>query len=262
MEPWEVCRLLTAVRSFTNWPVAHSGSPRDSIVDTHKLIEEHFLFIVSMKIEISDNFYQSESPKFPLRMDIELTHRGNSSSRKVYTLFHERLESPYAVCKIDDVLVNGETRKPMTFPSWWKQKFHYINGGPKNTIGEWPATSDELVKVMEEEYTVLYGDIDHNRHTNYSTYIKFCFDSIFNGVSNLKFKMVGSGNLDRGIKIMEMTFHGETNYRDTLIVELFEDYDKPNCVFCNVRKANHEVKCCSIFFEFYSKVDKQLEGKL
>ena len=58
-----------------------------SIVDTHKLIEEHFLFIVSMKKEISENFYQSENPKYPLQINVEFTHFGNSSSRKVYTLY-------------------------------------------------------------------------------------------------------------------------------------------------------------------------------
>ena len=261
MEPWEVCRLITAVRSFTNWPVAHSGNPLDSIVDTHKLIEQDFLFIASMKIDISESFHKLESPKYPLLVDVEFTHCGNSSSRKVYTLYHEKMNSSYAECQIDDVLVDGKSRKPMPFPSWWKQKFHYINGGPKNPIGQWPAATD-LVKVTEEEYTVLYGDVDTNQHTNYSTYIKFCFDSVFNGVSNGQFKMVDTENLNRGVKTLEMTFHGETNYRDVLTVELFEDYDRPGCVFCNIRKINVDGKYCTIYFEFNSREEQGFAGKL
>ena len=213
-----------------------------------------------MRIDISESFHKFENPKFPLYVDVEVTHYGKSSSRKVYTLLHENSSSPYAVCQIDDVLVDGKSRKPMPFPSWWQEKFSYINCAPKEPLDRWPS-SVNLVMIVKEDYLVLYEDIDTNVHTNYSTYVKFCYDSIYKGVCDAKFRMLKSEHLTRGCKSMTMTFHGETNYRDLLTVELFEDSARFGGVFCYVRKANGD-KCCTVCFEFYSEGEPEITGKL
>ena len=213
-----------------------------------------------MQIDISESFYKLESPKFPLNVDVEVTHRGNSSSRKIYTLFHEEVSSPYAVCQIDDVLVDGKSRKPMTHPPWWKEKFIYINNGPKELIGQWPSASD-LVKVTAEEYMVLYSDVDTNQHTNYSTYIKFSYDSIVKTAKDKSFRMLNVEHLEKGLKSLAITFHGETNYRDILTVELWEDSARPGCIFSIIKKPDN-IKCCSLVLEFYGPSGQCKAGKL
>lgn len=253
IKPWNLIDLVVSTRLFTQYPVEHTGNPGDSIVDTHHLQKEHFLFSVALKMDINRTFHDPEMPKFPLHAEVEVTHVGRSSSRRVYNIKHPDNPTPYITCAVDDVIVNKTSRQPTPFPDWWQQKYSYL---------ERPKVNFEKLKEIPDsvsgrsEVQVEFEHMDHNLHTTMSAYLKYCINAAFKIITHENYEgHLSSAYLGAGVKCIQMFFHSESNYGDTLIMEMLESSSKENEVYFKIKKRTasqeKEIECCFVVIEFY-----------
>lgn len=264
IKPWNLIDLVVSVRLFTQYPVDHTGNPKDSIVDTHRLQKENFLFAVALKMDINRTFHDPESSKFPLHGVAEVTHVGNSSTRRLFTIKHTKNTEPYITCAIDDVIVNKLSRRPSAFPEWWQQKFAHLKR-PKEKFQK-PIKSPETCS-SRSDICIEFEHMDHNLHTTMSAYLKFCINAAFKTVvSETHHGHFTSAHLHAGVKCIQMFFHSESNYGDSLALEMFENRSKANEVVFEIKKRTAKpdtfIDCCTVVLEFYEPTQPKLNGKL
>ncbi|XP_045209370.2 uncharacterized protein LOC123561193 [Mercenaria mercenaria] len=263
IKPWNLIDLIVSVRLFTQYPVEHAGNPCDSIVDTHLLMKENILFFVSLKIDINRHFHNPDSPKFPLTVTAEVTHAGNSSTRRRYTVKHTSMSSPCITCETDDVLVNKSSRRPTAFPDWWVKKYSNLIK-PKMKFEKPLKKSDAFTN--KSEMKVEFEHLDHNLHTTTRAYLKFAINATFKTAASERHGYIGIEHLRAGIKCIQMFFHGESNYGDILIVQTFENKSNKNEVLIEIRKHSasqeKELECCTVVLEFYEPTKLDIPGKL
>lgn len=264
IKPWNIVDLIVSARLFTQYPVKHAGNPCDSIVDTHLLMKENILFFVAMKVDINRIFHDPETPKFPLSIEAEVTHAGNSSTRRSYTVKHPSISTPYITCQCDDVLVSKSNRQPAMFPDWWKKKYSKLVKPKeifkKPSIHDGAYTKDYNMKVEFEH-------LDHNSHTTTSAYLKFSINAAFQTVRDNPSGYISIEHMRAGLKSITMFFHGESNFGDMLNVKTSENCCHGNVMLVEIRnlsrdKTGNDGLCCSVVLEFYEPMESENCSKL
>ena len=250
VQPWSLLRFFESVRACTFWDYKHNHPPTEteSLADFHVLLRDHFFFIVSAKLTVQKHFYDENAPKFPLYVKASLDHVGRSSKRLSYRLYHQDATEEYATCTVDDVLVSSKNRKPVAYPDWWMEKFGHMCKGKATTKFEIPKTL--ISEPNCTKYQVNLTDIDTYRHSNWSSYIKFCFESVYKHVLDNNYSNINQSHIDGGVKSINMIYKSESNLYDTLSVLTQEDSDFSNRVYGNILKEDGTV-CFQVMMDFY-----------
>lgn len=215
-------------------------------------------------MDINRIFHNPKSPKFPLLAEAEVTHAGKSSLRRVITISHPNNQhTPYFTCETDDVFVDKVSRRPAAFPQWWIQKYSHLI--KSKTKYDKPSKSGYFFS-NKSEMTVEFDMLDHNLHTTMSAYLRVCINAAFKAAVSDNCSHFGLEYLRAGVKCIQMIFHDESNYGDTLVVESFENKSKLGELYIDIRKRSsnqeNEIECCSVVLEFYKPGLADISGKL
>ena len=216
------------------------------------LLRDHFFFIVSAKLTVQKYFYDENAPKFPLYVKASLDHVGKSSKRLSYHLYHQDAAEEYATCTVDDVLVSSKDRKPVAYPDWWMKKFGRMCKEKATPNFEIPTT---LSETNCTKYQVNLTDIDTYKHTNWSAYIKFCFESVYKHVLDDNYSNINQNHIDGGVKSVNMIYKSESNLYDTLSVLTQEDKNFADRVYGNIIKEDGTL-CFQVMMDLYDTRDK------
>lgn len=263
IRPWNILDLIVSVRLFTQYPAksTETGSANDSIVDTHRLMQDHLLFIVGLKLDITRAFYDLDQPKCPLSVDVSVSHVGNSSTRRVFKIVHPSLEKSgetFATCEIDDTIVSKVTRKPAAFPDWWIEKYGNLRA-PKSKLAV--ASPEENAIIFSDNYDVEFEHIDHNKHTTTSAYVKFCFNAAFRNVQKCNYRTVTSEHFSSGMKTAVVLFFRESSFGDVLTIHSWENEHESGFLSFQCKNQSGEL-CCSMSVWFHQPGENVPGGRL
>ena len=127
MHPWNLLHLIESVYRESSFPKFPNNPPQlKSFADLHHILHENTFFMVGVGININKHFYDEDSPKFPLSVNMKLDHVGKSSKRLLFQLYHNDVATEYATVQWDDVLVSDVDLKPVAYPAWWMEKFAHL----------------------------------------------------------------------------------------------------------------------------------------
>jgi acyl-CoA thioesterase FadM len=204
--------LIESARAFSFWPIKDSSG---TFVDSHVLLRDNLYFIASASIDIDSRFYEETCPKYPLSITKTLDYLGKSSSAITSVLECPSQSFPYATCRIQTVLVDSKTRKPMPYPDWWREKYApYIQGGQPMIMPQLEKTGD----VHRYTTKVSYSDIDAYLHTNWQSYVSFCMEAFYDNVFHHQNKQVDREIMGKRLKSFEAGFRKESSMGDELDV--------------------------------------------
>lgn len=253
MAPWSLLTLFESGRAFAFWPIPHAERPEGSFLDSHQLLAKDLYFIATAKLHIDKEFHNSNAPKFPLTMDKVLSFVGNSSFRLDSTLNHPENSKPYATCSVQTVFVDSTTRKPKVLPDWWKEKYA-CDLKKENHLKFEDFVKNDSITYHSFPLTVCPRDTDSYHHSNWTSYIRFCYDACVHGVANSQYRNITEASIEQGIKTLDVTFKNESSDGDNLDIVSWEDQDDNNTIRFEVRKDH--VICCLVNICFYSTESK------
>ena len=239
--------LFESARSSAFWPVARSERPQDSFADFHKILMNNFFFIVTARMDINQCLYSLATPKFPLTITKTLDFVGSSSKNLTSVLEVAGIDAPLATCSVQTVLVDPNTRRPTPFPDWWREK--YLSAVEEKT----PFKMKSLVRPDNSllfPHTVYFGDTDSYRHTNWVSYVRFCYDACMDGMWRERYGRMRLSEAEKGVKSFEITFKKESSVGDRLVIYSWEN-EEPNGLSFEIMKEND--LCCQANISFHTK---------
>lgn len=210
------------------------------------ILKNHFMFIVGANIKIEKDFHKPEAPKFPLYMKTGLKHVGKTSKTLYYDLYHAGTDQLYFTCDITDVLVSESNRKSVSFPEWWLEKYANSVTSPKAPPCTEPMPSGQ---VLSTNVRVWASDTDTHKHVNWATYLRYCYESLYDHVTNQAYGSVDKNALDAGIQTVNLIYSREANYGNNLVVLSWDSSVISKTVNFNVmRDADMCCHCNLTFF--------------
>ncbi|KAK3579301.1 hypothetical protein CHS0354_033385 [Potamilus streckersoni] len=254
VEPWNMLALFESCRAFTFWPMPHASNPDEAWLDSNVLYRDNSFFIVGTTLKVDPEFNKFESPKFPLFVDSKLEYVGTSSKGIAYSLFHQKRTRPYLVCEIQDVLVNTKTRKPVPYPDWWKAKYANLCKG-KQAIPILSTVRPIERGLVTNYVKVTIRDTDTYNHTNWTSYVRFCFDALYENVFESRYNRPLTPLITGGLKHLSASFKKESLAGDILAVESWENPEAEDNVEFEIKK-NDEL-CCHVTMSFFNVKDRE-----
>ncbi|ESO11002.1 hypothetical protein HELRODRAFT_167520 [Helobdella robusta] len=128
------------------------------------------------------------------------------------------------------VFMDGVTRQSEKPPQWWIDKYKYRSDDRLKLVNQKFSIPQDK-NVFRHPVRILYNDIDFYNHTNYKSYVCYCFE-IANQAVNHKFFLDGfnsSGDiLNREVKLIEVSYFGESVPDDVLEVSMWIDPNDEN----------------------------------
>jgi acyl-CoA thioesterase FadM len=145
------------------------------------------------------------------------------------------------------VTVSKETRQPTPLADWWKAKYASAVVEDKRLIVPMINVPD---KTHVYQMKVPWSDIDGYKHTNYISYIQYCFEASMDAVVAGFYSKFKDDMLLYHVKEMEVAYKGETKAGDELQVATWENKEDPFKLHFDIRKAGSTVfQNSGIFYE-------------
>ncbi|XP_060071900.1 uncharacterized protein LOC132551774 isoform X2 [Ylistrum balloti] len=246
--PWSLLHLFESTRAFSFWPMPAAERPEGSFADFNQLLMDNFFFIATANLSIERQLYDEFTPKFPLSVTIHLDFVGRSSFLLTSSLAHMDTE-PYAVCKVQSVLVNSTTRKPTPFPDWWRRKYLHNTCLSGTALKMKDLLEAKIDQCYQHDVIVYPRECDSYFHTNWSNYVRYCSDTVSFGVLHKKFKNITEKTLEHGIKELEISLLRESNVGDKLNIVSWETNDGLNF---RILKDSHA--CAQMSMSFFQDI--------
>ena len=237
MLPWKMLTLVESTGSTNSfWDASDETDPGGFAMQV----------TVFARYEFSQSFYDIDSPKYPLYMDIKHDYLRRTSKCCKRLLWHASATEPYAVAYDIDVKLDSTTRKPKPFPESW---FKYGIPGEPSTVMKhnFPPRPDKGVFYTERK--VQYSDTDSNHHANYAFYVKACYDSLFENIARGNFPDTTNTFIDAGVKSFEVTYKQEAFLGDVLTVASWVDSINSNVYYFEL--LVNSCTCTLVTFEFF-----------
>ena len=239
--------LLDSAVTFAYFPIPYADRPNDSFLDIHKFHKDFLFFTVSSRVEVNQNFYKLSSPKYPLTITTRLSHMGKTSFYLKSDLLSPVQKEPYATFTFMTVIVDPKTRLPTPGPDWWREKF----GKPSHPVT--PKRMDPLQQPENPEclsLRVAYSDTDDNCHTNWTTYIRACYDAFMDSALRKTYRHVSEEEAHKGVKYLDITFKKESGIGDKLDVYSWETDKREDKELGFEIKKGSDV-CCQAIMGFH-----------
>ena len=212
----------------------------------------HSLFMaVWEKIEIFPAFHQETSANFlkilPVKIIGVLDYVGYTSQAWKGEIQNEdgkvlATERSVFVC------VNAESRRPVPFPSWFREKYAAFTK-PKNP-------SQAVKKVAKPEHVFFsykmktaFSDTDSNLHVRHSKYMRYCVDCAETATAAGFYSGIKDNFLLYRAKSLTTQNSGESRAGEELIIHTWEDASNPLLLYFQIEKEEKSI--CFFTIEMY-----------
>ena len=151
-------------------------------------------------------------------------------------------------------LISKQTRKPVLVPEDWEKKYaSAVVENERLVVAVEAVPADDDKRLALYELRVRWNDTDAYKHTNYLSYVKFCFDAAQNAISEGVYSAFSGDVLHYGVKAVEMVYKAESRANDVLTIVSWEDeYDPYKIHFSMNQKSNNSLVYQSRI-EFYPR---------
>ena len=179
-------------------------------------------------------------------IDVHLGYIGQSSLNTVANMINEE-NGDKLVHNVNQVVtVDPATRKPTSLPDWWKNDYKdKVVENERLVVRPFEKPSD----YYKFDLKVLWSDTDGYRHTNYVSYIRFCFDAAMSAVNDGALSAFSGDILDYPVKSMSMAYRSECRAGDILDIACWEKEDTSNTLCFDISKDGNSIFQNTI--EFY-----------
>ncbi|WAR06668.1 hypothetical protein MAR_022037 [Mya arenaria] len=221
--PWSLVKLFDSLDQGYFWSApTKPGDP----------VYQPIFYILNLCMDIEEELYDANTPKYPLVLDSVLKYVKNSSRCVEKTLSHPDTNTRYATYREIDVNVDYATRKPTPLPNWWKAKLNVPSDGERQQFSI-PAKPPSGTVCSPQR--VSFSDTDDNQHTNFASYVKFCCDAFYENVVAGRYgKEINV--YDCRLKRLEVTYHKDSELGDCLVIESWQDGINRDTFFFEIRK--------------------------
>ena len=182
-------------------------------------------------------------PKFTV--SINLGYVGGSSLNSVAQLKDSETGEVYADNVNQVVTVSKETRKPIPIADWWKEKYASTAVGDGRLIV--PLTPVPSSR-HQHSLKVPYEDIDGYMHTNYTAYIKYCFEAAMDACKNAFYTQLKDDVLNYHVELMDIAYKGETKAGDELVISTWESEHNARKIHFDIAKNQSTMFQSTIIF--------------
>ncbi|XP_070535530.1 uncharacterized protein [Ptychodera flava] len=210
----------------------------------------HTLFVLAQSFEFSPTCYTDFSTKVPVVFVSRIVHVGRTSLVQRRELRIKRTGTVVATMLAQFVYVNLETRRPTPLPE------SYINTYLDETNGQRPKTHKHFSRFPPQGVEIYYypvvvstKDVDENRHTSNTSYIKYCIDCFMFGARERAYSVIQGNLSDYPITNLSLQFVSESDLNDKLTVTSWADTAKPYQVHFVIQKDEREVAQCTLKFD-------------
>lgn len=220
----------------------HIPNPETSrtFLEYDKMTSNVYTFMASTKTTVSRDLYRMINADKSLddsEIKLHLGYVGTSSLNSVATLATKD-GGPTLARNINQVVtVDKATRKSMPIPDWWKNEYETsVVENERLVVAQEDVPLDN---VFHYEMKVSWNEIDSYRHTNYQSYVKFCFDAAMDAVSKSFYTMLCEDILKYNVKSIQCLYRGESVAGDILKIASWEDKSNPYVLSFSVTKDSN-----------------------
>ena len=208
-----------------------------SFLEYDTLTQDKYTFMASTKTDVDLDFYRiADHQKLPsLAVNIHLGYVGSASLNSVAELVDLDSGKVFATNTNQVVMVDKTTRKPSVLPDWWKDRYKkHVIGNVALVVPLIPAPENDRCHTYDMK--VSWNDIDSYKHTNYISYIRFCFDAAMDATVKGHFSKLHDDILGYHAKKMEISYKGESLAGDLLRIKCWENMDNPLLIHFDISR--------------------------
>ena len=155
--------------------------------------------------------------------------------------------------KFKYVLIDVKTRRPAQLP---ENHRNLIQSRMANRKGPAPEITYKVQHPPSDaykcEFTVQSSDTDLNRHTNNTTYIRFCYDAVAKAFRENKLPWMKGGLWDYRVLRMNIYYAQESKEGDKLIVYMWSNNEVQELLHFVFRIGNMDIFHSTVEFKHKS----------
>jgi len=133
------------------------------------------------------------------------------------------------------VTASKSTRHPTPVPDWWKSRYlSAVVGNERLNV----AAEDVPTTVPTSHYNmkVPWNEIDAYGHTNYQSYVRFCFDAAADAVSAGRYATFDGDILRYNVANIRSLYKSESRANDILNIISWQSPDDPRELHFSIQK--------------------------
>ena len=151
------------------------------------------------------------------------------------------------------VLIDTTTRRPAQLPEDYRYK---LESRMAETINQVPEITYKVQNPPGDEYkcefTVQSSDTDLNNHTNNTSYIRFCWDTVAKAIREGKLLWMKGGLEDYRVMRMNIFYAKECNEGDVLVVSMWSNENTTQWLYFVFKLGNGNIFHGSMEFKHKS----------
>ena len=240
--------------NFSLWSTAalfemgNTGINITTETDVHQL---NLGMVVQNKMEIFPAFHQETRAHFlkflPLKIITELDYVGHTS-QALKTKIQNEDGKVLATEHMVFVCVNEESRRPVPFPSWFREKYAAFTK-PKNQILAKEKVAKPENGFFSYKMKTAFSDTDTNLHVNQAHYVRYCVDCAETATAAGFYSGIKENFLLYGAKSLTTLYSGESRAGEELIIHTWEDASNPLLLYFQIEKEEKAI--CFFTIEMY-----------
>ncbi|XP_033733361.1 uncharacterized protein LOC117322511 [Pecten maximus] len=240
---WMIMKMMESVRFFAHhYPLDDNGR---TFRDYEQMTRDCMIFLVTSEVVLSKEIYKPSEVTPWLKTSIQGGYVGKTSLNSITEMRSENGGHVLASNINQVVCIDKQSRRPMPFPLWWREKYSESGKSHKRLNLEKFEKPKETGTYSTK---IAWSDTDINLHTNWTTYARFAVDAAHhchqNGTLN-NFE----DNFSNGIHKVQIYFYGESVQADTLTVHTWEDPDNHRLLMLDI--YNKGTSICQIKIVFH-----------
>ncbi|XP_060074953.1 uncharacterized protein LOC132554654 [Ylistrum balloti] len=240
---WMIMKILESVRFFAHHvPLDSTGR---TFRDYEQVTRDCLIFLVTSEFVLSKEIYKPSQLTTWMRTSIKGGYVGKSSLNSLTEMRSENGEKFLASNINHVVCVGKQSRRPMSFPLWWREK--YSESGKKHQ----PLNLKRFDKpdgASVYNTNIAWSDTDANLHTNWTSYARFAVDAAHHCHQNGALENF-EDNFSNGIHKVQIYFYGESVQGDKLTVHTWQDKSDHRILMMDI--YNKEKSICQIKLFFH-----------
>ena len=131
--------------------------------------------------------------------------------------------------------MSKSTRRPALIPDWWKSRYSSAVVDNERLI----VTAEEVpstVATSSYDMKVPWSEMDPYGHTNYQSYVRFCFDAAADAVNAGRYATFDGDILRHNVATIQSLYESESKANDILRIISWQSPDDPRELHFSIRK--------------------------